>query len=367
MAPVILVVGGGIGGLSLVNALARRGIRCELVEREPTWTTVGAGIALYPNGLRALGALRLDVAVEQAGAVIRRVRTMDRVGAVLGDFPGEAWEGVGVTVAIHRPVLQRLLVEAVDTSCVDVRMGTTVRGFEPAHDGVEVEFTDGRAGRYDLVVGADGIRSAVRTLVFGERRPRYVGQMYWRTSVAADLVECSTMLFDRDRFVALLPVGGGITYVAAQLHTDEPFDELPSGRIAHVRALFDDFGGPVPDALAAIDDPDAVHFGPAEEIDHDDWRRDRVVLIGDAAHACSPTLAQGGSLAIEDAIVLAELLSQRGDIDRALDAFVARRAPRATWVRQRTHRQIELLNAGAPHEHLAAGMRETYAELARPV
>ena len=361
----ILVVGGGIGGLSLAIALAQRGIPCEVVEREPRWTTVGGGIALYPNGHRALRVLGLDRAVESAGAQIDRVQTLARNGTVVADFPGEAWPGVGVVVAIHRPVLQDILVGAAGS--VPVRMGTEVQALRVERSGVDVDFTDGTSGAYDLVVGADGIRSSVRELAFGPIAPRFVGQMYWRTAVAKDLVTCSTMAFDEQRFVALLPLGGGITYVALQAHVPEPFDEPLAGRSARARARFADFGGPVPAALAALGDDASVHFGPAEEIDRDEWRAGRVVLIGDAAHACSPTLAQGGSLAIEDAVVLAELLAGEPSIDTALDAFVARRAPRARWVRDRTHEQIHLLNSGAPHEHLAAGMRATYARLAEPI
>jgi len=112
---------------------------------------------------------------------------------------------------------------------------------------------------------------------------------------------------------------------------------------------------------------EAVALAVAEEVERDEWRSGRVLLIGDAAHACSPTLAQGGSLAIEDAVLLAELLASPISMESALDEFVTRRRPRAEWVRARTHYQIELLNAGAPHEHLARGMRETYAKLAEDV
>ena len=237
-----------------------------------------------------------------------------------------------------------------------------------ALSGVEVEFTDGTSGAYDLVVGADGIRSSVRELAFGPIAPRYVGQMYWRTAVSADLVTCSTMAFDEQRFVALLPLGGGITYVALQAHVPEPFEEPLAGRTARARARFADFGGPVPAALAALGDDTSVHFGPAEEIDRDEWRAGRVVLIGDAAHACSPTLAQGGSLAIEDAVVLAELLAGEASVDPALDAFVARRPRRgpggcATGPTSRS----ACSTRARPHEHLAAGIHATYARLAEPI
>jgi 2-polyprenyl-6-methoxyphenol hydroxylase-like FAD-dependent oxidoreductase len=354
----VLIVGGGIGGLCLATALTRAGIACEIVEREPAWTTVGAGISFYPNGVRALRRLGLGDAAVAAGAPIDLVRTCARSGTVVSEFPGENWEGIGQTFAIHRAALQQLLLDAV--GAVPVHMGVTVASLDDRGDSVDVELTNGASLSATLVVGADGIRSRVRDLAVGRLQPRYVGQMYWRGAVDHDLVDTATMLFDTDRFVALLPLGAGTTYVALQQHSREPFGDASLDRFA-------DFGGPTPLAIEMLRADPNLHFGPAEEIERDEWRAGRTLLIGDAAHACSPTMAQGGSLAIEDAIVLAELLAEEPAIDDAIDKFVARRRPRAQWVRERTHHQIELLNAGAPHEHLARGMRETYARLAEDV
>jgi 2-polyprenyl-6-methoxyphenol hydroxylase-like FAD-dependent oxidoreductase len=354
----VLIVGGGIGGLCLAAALTQRGIYCEVVEREPAWTTVGAGISFYPNGVRALRRLGLGEAAVSAGAVIERVRTCARDGAIVSEFPGEHWEGIGQTFAIHRAALQRLLLDVVGT--VPVHMGATVESLDDRGDAVDVVLTNGMSRTAAVVVGADGIRSRVRELCVGRMQPRYVGQMYWRGAVGEDLVDTATMLFDKDRFIALLPLGSATTYVALQQHSPEPFSDASLDRFA-------DFGGPAPRAIESLRADPNVHFGPAEEIERDEWRSGRILLIGDAAHACSPTLAQGGSLAIEDAIVLAELLASQLSVDDALDAFVDRRRPRAQWVRDRTHHQIELLNAGAPHDHLARGMRETYTRLAEDV
>jgi 2-polyprenyl-6-methoxyphenol hydroxylase-like FAD-dependent oxidoreductase len=354
----VLIVGGGIGGLCLAGALARRGIDCEIVERDLAWTTVGAGISFYPNGLRALHRLGFGEAAAAGGQRIERVRTCRRDGSLVNEFPGEYWEGIGHTFAIHRAVLQQILLEGI--AGVPVHMGTTVHALVDRGDHVDVRLTDDTEIRADLVVGADGIRSRVRELAIGRLRPRYVGQMYWRGAVADELVDTATMLFDTDRFVALLPLGGGVTYVALQEHLSRP---------AAVGTLdrFADFGDPIPRAIEALRGDRTVHYGPAEEIERDEWRSGRVLLIGDAAHACSPTMAQGGSLAIEDALVLADLLAGDQPTDVALETFVARRRPRAQWVRERTHHQIELLNAGAPHDHLARGMRETYARLAEEI
>jgi 2-polyprenyl-6-methoxyphenol hydroxylase-like FAD-dependent oxidoreductase len=356
----VLIVGGGLAGLTLATALTQRGIRCEILEREREWTTVGAGIALYPNGIRALGRLGLAPAVEAAGQPIDRVRTLTAAGEVISDFPGEVWEGVGRTVAIHRAELQRVLVEAA--AGVPVRMGTTVDAITRRADRVAVACSDGTTGEFDVVVGADGIRSGVRARCFEDSPPRYVGQMYWRTAVAADVVETATMMFADNRFVAMLPLGRGTTYVAAQLFCPEPFSLPESDWVPTVRDRFADFASPVADALAHIV-PDGLHFGPAEEIERDEWRAGRVVLVGDAAHACSPTLAQGGSLAFEDALVLAELLATVSDVDDGLTQFVARREPRARWVRERTRLHMQVLNDGAPQ--LPELLRTTFDELAR--
>jgi 2-heptyl-3-hydroxy-4(1H)-quinolone synthase len=355
----VLVVGGGIAGLSLATALARRDIGCEIVEREPEWTTVGAGITLYPNGLRALGALGLDRAVVAAGAPVDIVRTLTVHGELISEFPGEVWEGVGRTVAIHRAPLQQVLLDAAATT--PVRMGTTVASITQLGDGVEVELTDGTRGRYDLLVGADGIRSRVRNLAFDRSPPRYVGQTYWRTSVAAEVVDTATMMFAPDRYVALLPLGGGQTFVAAQIYSPDPLDYPRDEWIPELFAQFGDFATPAAAAFARID-PASLHFGGVDEIERDQWRAGRAVLVGDAAHACSPTLAQGGSLAFEDAVVLAELLDEVRDVDAALDAFVARREPRARWVRERTRLHMQVLNDGAPQ--LPALLRETFDHLA---
>jgi 2-polyprenyl-6-methoxyphenol hydroxylase-like FAD-dependent oxidoreductase len=343
----ILIVGGGIGGLSLAACLARRGIECELVERERVWTAVGGGITLYPNGMRALRAFGAAAEVEAEGIALDRFFVLDRDGRLLAETPGESWVGVGRTLLINRRGLQRVLVDAAAE--VPMRLGVTVAGIEAEGDRAHVSFSDGTGGIYDLVVGADGVRSTVRRLWFGESHPRYVGQMYWRTAVRVNLVDDPTMMFDADRYVVVFPLGDGTTYLAWQVRTPLPLDEVADGTISELVRRFGDFAEPCRAALECVVAGRSVHFGPAEEIDTEQWWSGPVVLIGDAAHACSPTMAQGGSLAIEDAVVLAEVLDRPTNLASALAAFVARRAPRVRWVRDRTHVEIQALNQGAGH------------------
>jgi 2-polyprenyl-6-methoxyphenol hydroxylase-like FAD-dependent oxidoreductase len=173
------------------------------------------------------------------------------------------------------------------------------------------------------------------------------------------------MMFDKDRFVVVFPLGDGTTYLAWQLRTDQPLHGPGSGSARSLRSWFGDFAEPCVAAIDCVAAGVPLHFGPAEEIDSDQWRAGRVVLIGDAAHACSPTMAQGGSLAVEDAVVLAEELAGAAEVPAALDAYVARRLPRVRWVRERTHQEISALNQGAGH--LGERSRSITEVLSQPV
>ncbi len=376
----ILVVGGGIAGLALAAALSQRGIPCELIERESTWTTTGAGITIYPNGIRALDSLGLAEAVRTAGRPVDRVRTLNAHGELVAESAGESWPGVGTSVVIHRPRLQQILIEAADA--VPLRLGADATRIRPQVnplDPVLVDFDDGSTGQYEVVVGADGIRSSVRDACFSPSPPRYVGQTYWRGAISKPVVDVTTLQMSTNRYVALMPLGEELLYVAAQLHTPDPPEPIPQSEW-HARLMeeFQDFEGPAREAFLQLGD--GLHFGGAQEIDRDEWRCGRVVLVGDAAHACSPVLTQGGSLALEDAIVLAEEIANAGlgrsntvapgdpaSIDAALSAFVRRREPRARWIRERTQSYIQLMNRGATAPDLTSSLAEVSAFLQQPI
>lgn len=135
------------------------------------------------------------------------------------------------------------------------------------------------------------------------------------------------------QFFGLIPINGDLVDLFAQLQADESFDEPVHGRRALLAERFTDFAGPVRDALPLLGEDESIHFGPIEEIVRDQSRAGRVLLIGDATHACSPILGQGGAMAMEDAVVLADALDSSSSAEAALDRFVARREPRVRWVR----------------------------------
>ena len=330
----ILIVGGGIAGLTLASALHRLGFKPELVERSPAWHAVGAGIMVHANGMRMLHALGMGAGVEHAGMVVRRWGFCDQQGEVLCETDlGALWGDVGLCIGIERTALQQVLVAGA--VAVPRRLGTSVTSLIQDDHRVSVGFDDGSFGEYDLVVGADGISSTVRALTLSPVPPAYLGQMAWRSlaPVRPRGLTALQFLLGDGCFFGLCPVGGGRTYAFGNV-TEPRFREALQGRLERVRDRFAAFGGLVREYLAALEHDEQIHCSPIEWVDADQWHIGRVVLIGDAAHASSPMMGQGGCMAMEDAYVLAEELRQSDTVCSALSTYVHRRRPRVKWVQQ---------------------------------
>jgi 2-polyprenyl-6-methoxyphenol hydroxylase-like FAD-dependent oxidoreductase len=330
----ILIVGGGIAGLTLATALHQQGFMAELIERSPAWYAVGAGIAVQPNGMRILHALGMGAAVERAGAVIRHWDFCDQQGEVLSETDLEAlWGTTGSFIGIERAKLHQALVAAA--AAVPSRLGLSVTSLTQDDDRVSVDFSDGSTGRYDLVVGADGIGSIVRKFMLSAAPPVSAGQMAWRSLAPIrphGLTKLQFLLGD-GCFFGLCPVGSGHTYGFGNASAPR-FHDAIQGRLERLRERFAAFGGIVQDYLAALETDEQIHCSAIEWVEQDQWYTGRVVLIGDAAHASSPMMGQGGCLAMEDAYVLAEVLRSAASVESALDTYVGRRNARVNWVQQ---------------------------------
>ena len=339
----ILIVGGGIAGLTLATALHQQGFRAKLVERSSTWHATGAGILLHANGMRVLRALGLGDAVEQAGAIVRHWSFCDQHGEVLCDTDlGELWGNVGPCIGIERPILHKVLLSGA--AAVPFELGTSVTSLTQDEQRVSVGFSDGSTGNYDLVVGADGIYSTVRMLMVDTVRPRYTGLMIWRSLVpirSRGVTNFKLMLGDGCYF-GIMPMGDGHTNVFGGIGMPRTHDP-EQGRLERFRKRFTGFSRQVQDCLAAISSDEQIYCGPVEWVKIDHWQRGRVVLIGDAAHAGPPTMAEGGCMAMEDAYVLAEVLRREKTVESALERYVTRRRPRANWVQQQSRGVVESL------------------------
>lgn len=330
----ILIVGGGIAGLSVATALHQRGLMADLIERNPTWQVSGAGILVQANAVRSLRALGMADALENAGTVVPRWDFCDAGGTVLCSIDlQDLWAGVGPCIGVERAQLQQVLMAgAEDVPC---RLRTSVTALESGENRVRARLSDGSAREYDLVVGADGIASTIRKLAFEAAPPKSAGHVGWRSLVPARPSGLRHLQFflGEGCFFGLCPVGRSATYGFGHVNDPELRDRV-EGRLERLRSRFATFGRSVQEYLCGLERDEQIHCSTIEWIEQDDWVSGRVVLIGDAAHASSPIMGQGGSLAIEDALVLAECFDSIPSIAEALEAYTRRRKPRVQWVQR---------------------------------
>lgn len=354
----ILIVGGGIAGLALGRALREQGFVPEIIERAAMWPAGGTGLYLPGNGVRALRALGVADKVLARAVRMSHQRILDHTGRQLAEIElSTLWNPVGPCVGIARGELHRILLEGA--AGVPMRLGSTLTRLSQEHDEVNVAFADGSTGKYDLVVGADGIHLSIRQLAFGSIRPRHLGQASWRFLVnhSGSIKTWTAMLGRRKTFLAM-PVGPDRLYCYADLAAlaaEDPTDRTLVGLLELFRA----FAEPVPSILGQLKSFDSIHFSPIEEVVVDNCVHERVVLIGDAAHATSPNMAEGASMALEDALVLAQMLATHGSAAEALSGFGERRSARIRWVRQRTHRRDRIRTLPAPLRNLALRLAGT--------
>jgi FAD-dependent urate hydroxylase len=340
----ILVVGAGIAGLGAARALRQRGFAADVVERDPGWAHTGAGIYLPGNAIRALRALGLESAVAERAAPIPHQRLCDHRGNLLAEIDTAAlWGDVGPCLALHRADLHAVLASHGDP--VAVRMGLSLQGLSQQGETVTVEFDDGSAGRYDLVLGADGVHSQVRRLVIDADAVRPVGQVAWRfVTQCPPEVTTWTVLLGRDVTFLAVPIGRGQVYCYCDTPADSPSRPGSDDVIGRLAGLLAGFTDPVPAILDALGSEGAVHVAPLEEVILDRWSRGLVLLVGDAAHATSANMAEGAAMALEDGLVLAECLASGRSIAQTLASFQARRHPRTQWVLAQTHRRDRTRN-----------------------
>lgn len=367
----ILVVGGGIGGLTASIALRRKGYPVEIIEKDASWTVYGVGIIQQFNVVRALASLGLvdDYMAEAYGFDFTEMFTPG--GDRIAQFPTPrlAGEQYPSNAGIRRTDLQRVLADRAKALGVKVRLGVTAEALADDGKGVDVTFSDGTRARYDIVVGADGVFSRTRTQIFPDApAPRYTGQWVWRYNFRQpDELKC-IRIFTGPRGAGLVPLGKGLMYMFL-LSQEAPEFRLPKEGSAAV--MRDRTKGAAPQIVALagqIVDDEGVVGRPLETVFLEgDWHKGRIVLVGDAVHACTPHLAQGAGLAIEDGIVLAEELGKAPDAEAAFRAFRDRRFERAKFIVVNSVRMGDSQMGRIEHVDMADLNRQSIAMMAQPI
>ncbi|WP_243979331.1 FAD-dependent monooxygenase [Methylobacterium sp. E-045] len=367
----VLIAGGGIAGLAMRRALRRRGLPSLTLERRGEPADAGLAINLPGNAVQALGQLGLGDALRRVGSPVHRREYRTESGRLLFAVDETAFWGEEVRPhCLRRADLLRLLT--LDLEPGDIRQGCEVAAVRQGPHGVTAECLDGSAEAGRLLVGADGVHSRVRRSVFGDRAPdaAMLAPASWRFMAPNPGLDAWTLWAGSDGLFLLIPVDRGEVYGWVSVGK-----AAGQGRdLAASRAAFASFPRLVRDILdSVLAQPGALHHSPLEEVRIPSWTRDRVVLVGDAAHATAPVWAQGAALALEDALVLSALLAERTDWGTVGTDYDALRRPRVTHVQAMTDRLSRTAGMPGWARNLLLPVigprsyRATYSPLRKPV
>lgn len=368
-----LIVGGGIGGLTAGIALRRKGIPVEIIERDPDWSVYGVGIIQQLNVVRAM---------DQIGALkdfLSRSQGFDSTTIFAGpegkqvakfNTPRLAGPAYPSNVGIRRTELQKVLANKAAEVGAKVRLGLTVATMQDDGDGVDVKFSDGSTGRYDVVIGADGLFSQTRRTIMPDApKPQYTGQWVWRYNLPRVPELDGIHVFAGPCNAGLVPMSADLMYMFLVTQEAEDFKQPLAGAAEAMRERAAYMAPPqVAAQLVHMTDDAGVVGRPMEVVlIEGDWHKGRVVLLGDAVHASTPHQGQGAGMAIEDALVLADEIEAADTLEEAFTAYRTRRWPRVEQV-ARTSLMIGDAQMGKiPPVDVGALTGKTLALVAQPI
>jgi 2-polyprenyl-6-methoxyphenol hydroxylase-like FAD-dependent oxidoreductase len=328
----VLVVGGGIGGLAAGIALRRVGIEATVFEQARELEAVGAGIGLASNAVQALERLGVADQVRARGEVAETLVARKPSGNSVIEL---SLAGRGM-LGVHRADLQEVLAGALGAG---LRLGAACTGFRDDGERVSVSLDGGEQVEGDVLVGADGLRSKTRAWLLQDGEPAYVGYTGWRAVTELDDASLQGRMSEtwgRGVRFGLIPIGRGRLYWFVSESRPEPEAPVLRGDKDRLERLLVGWHDPIQAAIAST--PEEVISGtgiytrrPART-----WGRERVTLLGDAAHPMTPDLSQGAAQALEDAVVLAASLRDVEDPEIGLRAYEALRRRRTAPIVKRS-------------------------------
>jgi 2-polyprenyl-6-methoxyphenol hydroxylase-like FAD-dependent oxidoreductase len=333
-----VVVGAGIGGLATAVALRRVNFDVTVIERSAEIREVGAGLSIWSNAVKALRELGIEQQVLRLGSIVDRVRSVSRAGKIVSEMLLP--EAGAPSLCVHRGKLQHCLLEQLPLS--SIRTGTSCTGYR----GSVALFEDGSSCEGDLLIGADGIDSAIRAQIHGSSSPRYAGYTCWRgmTQDRGGLLPPGTALTagGRGTQIGLFPCGKGHLYWFVTKNTP------PAGKFGReeLLSLCRAWPAPIPEVITSTQEVlrnDVVDRPPLDQ-----WGEGTITLLGDAAHSTTPNLGQGACQALEDAVVLADSLRKCTSINEGLRLYERLRIPRANFVVRESWRLGRMLQTENP-------------------
>jgi 2-polyprenyl-6-methoxyphenol hydroxylase-like FAD-dependent oxidoreductase len=331
----VLIVGAGIGGQSAAIGLKKAGFEVDIIELHKEFNVYGVGIIQQANALRALDAIGVADEAMRRGSPYGKVKLCLPHGVQIGEAGTPPIGRFPSHNGISRRILHEVLFEEAQKIGLKYRMGVSVETIDNQHDTVNVTFTDGTKDSYDIVIAADGVNSKVRKLVFGEFKSSYVGLSVWRYAFPRpENLDTGYIFFNKKHKIGVIPMTSDLCYIflnsAEGDNPNIPEDQLVEKLKSYMSAY------PVPlvqELISQVNDAKLVNYRALETLKMPaPWYKNRVVVLGDAAHTTIPQLGSGAALAIEDAVVLIEELQKEGEAADVFDRYMKRRYDRCMMV-----------------------------------
>jgi len=367
-----LVVGGGVAGMSAAIMLRRAGVEVQLIDSAADWKMAGAGLTISASTLRAMHMAGVLDQVRAQGHTHAGIQVCDVQGRPLRvvqspPLPDTDVPGAG---GILRPTLHGIMSARLRELGVPVRLGLTATAIETTEEQSRVLLSDGSDVTVNLVVGADGLFSGMRKLLFPEAAaPAFTGQACWRLVIPRPpRIAMRHFFLGGPVKVGLTPVSQEEMYMFLLEHVPDNPRRPVEAQHEVLRDLLSGYGGILADIRAGLNADSQIIYRPLEShLLRHDWWRGNAILIGDAAHATTPQLASGAGMAVEDGIVLADEVARAPSLREAFAGFMRRRFERCRLVVENSLEIGRLEVAGAPATEQTAVVERSLAALAAPI
>ncbi|MGL4882639.1 MAG: FAD-dependent monooxygenase [Waterburya sp.] len=340
----VAIIGAGLGGLACAIALRKQDIKVQVYEKAKKMRPAGAGLGLLPNGFNSLEAIDPDLVknIKSSGCYVSKSTLKNTLGETIrsNSSNNRFAEQYGHSLmTVWWWNLQQILASKLPPEIIN--LDRRFIDFQQNEDDLEIHFENGKTASADLLIGADGIKSAVRTKLITEEQPRYLGSFCWRAVVKCDqsFIEPNELIFIRGnkQFMYILNLGdGNISWITRQLSREYRLSDNAAETKSRVLESLADWAEPIKVIVQATD-AERILEGPiCDRLPLSSWSKGRVTLLGDAAHPMAPAMGQGANTAFEDACELANCISQSSSVEKAFASYEKKRLERTKFIQTRS-------------------------------